>query len=210
MKLEIVQLGKYFGHRWVFREVDFGPTGGIVGIAGANGSGKSTLMRCLAGLLRQDYGDIRWIQDPGDPADFEMRRDSGYAAPYIQMYKDLTCRENLEFLKAPYTAVSGNALNYDALFVELGIGEKIDVLYKSLSSGQQQRVKIIASVLNDPTVLFLDEPGTNLDIHGVEFIKQLVQDRKNSNRLTIIASNDPVELEWCESILNIETNKKQS
>lgn len=208
MKLEIVQLGKYFGHRWVFREVDFGPVGGIVGIAGANGSGKSTLMRCLAGLLRQDYGEIRWTQDEGDPVDFEMRRDSGFAAPYIQLYKDLTCRENLEFLKAPFKVVPGNALNYDAMFVELGIEEKIDVLYKSLSSGQQQRVKIIASVLNDPSVLFLDEPGTNLDIHGVEFIKKLVEDRKNRQRLTIIASNDPAELEWCDTVLNIETINK--
>lgn len=207
MKLEIEQLGKYFGLRWVFRDVNFGPAGGVVGVAGANGSGKSTLLRCLAGLLRQDHGSVNWIQDTGDPTDFDLRRDTGYAAPYIQLYKDLTCRENLDFLRAPFESVAGDMLAYDALFNELGIGEKLDVLYKSLSSGQQQRVKIIASILNDPVVLFLDEPGTNLDVRGVEFIKNVVHERKKRNRLTIIASNDPLELEWCDTVLNIENNK---
>lgn len=201
MKLELQSLGKYFGVRWVFRDLSMPVTGGIIGISGANGSGKSTLMRCLAGLLKQDRGLVLWHSEGGTSETFDVRNHGGFAAPYIQLYKDLTCRENLEFLKSPL--VNPPDMDLAGLFSSLGIGDKLDERYGSLSSGQQQRVKVISAVVHQPKVLFLDEPGTNLDVRGNVFIREQIEIRRKQNQLTIIASNQVEELDLCDNILPV-------
>lgn len=205
MKLELQSLGKYFGVRWVFRDLSMPPTGGIIGISGANGSGKSTLLRCLAGLLKQDRGQVLWHDGIGITETFDVRNQGGFAAPYIQLYKDLTCRENLEFLKSPL--VEPPEMDLVGLFTSLGIGDKLDERYGSLSSGQQQRVKVISAVAHQPRVLFLDEPGTNLDVRGNEFIREQIEIRRKQNLLTILASNQIDELDLCDFVLSV--NGKQ-
>lgn len=206
MKLEVITLGKYFGQRWVFKDLKFGPIGGILGIAGPNGSGKSTLMRCLAGLLRQDQGEIIWHPENSEPTEFDVRQQGGFAAPYIHLYKDLTCRENLDFLSAPLN-IPTRADEYEMLLDKVGIGEKIDANFKSLSSGQQQRMKLIAATIHRPIVLFLDEPGTNLDSEGFNFIKKVLDDRRDAGYLTILASNNSEELALCDKIINVDSSK---
>jgi ABC-type multidrug transport system ATPase subunit len=203
MKLELQSLGKYFGTRWVFRELTLPPTGGVLGVSGANGSGKSTLMRCLAGLLRQDRGKVLWHDESGVSESFDVRNYGGYAAPYIQLYKDLSCRENLDFLKSPLR----NPLDEDleVLFESLGIADKLDARYGSLSSGQQQRVKVISAVVHQPIVLFLDEPGTNLDSRGIAFIHEQIELRRIQNQLTILASNQADELDLCDNVLSVDS-----
>jgi ABC-type multidrug transport system ATPase subunit len=201
MKLELTGLGKYFGTRWVFRELDLAPTGGIIGISGENGSGKSTLLRCLAGLIRPDRGAYMWYDALGEPITFDMRSQGGYAAPYIHLYKDLTCRETLDFLQAPLGKHFSE--QYIPLFESLGISDKLDALYGSLSSGQQQRVKLISAVIHSPKVLFLDEPGTNLDQRGLAFIQGVVNERRVRKELTILATNQSDELSWCDQVVSV-------
>lgn len=205
MKLELQSLGKYFGVRWVFRELDLPPTDGIIGISGSNGSGKSTLLRCLAGLLKQDRGRVLWHDESGSSETFDVRNQGGFAAPYIQLYKDLTCRENLDFLKSPL--VNPPEMDLEQLFSSLGIGDKLDERYGSLSSGQQQRVKVISAVVHQPKVLFLDEPGTNLDVRGNEFIREQIEIRRKQNQLTILASNQADELDLCDNVLSVNGNQ---
>jgi ABC-type multidrug transport system ATPase subunit len=201
MKLELQSLGKYFGTRWVFRDLSMPATGGVIGVAGANGSGKSTLIRCLAGLLRQDRGSVLWHSEAGVSETFDVRNLGGYAAPYIQLYKDLTCRENLDFLKSPL--VCPPEMDLEGLFDSLGIADKLDARYGSLSSGQQQRVKVISAVVHQPKVLFLDEPGTNLDVRGIQFISEQIEVRRKQNQLTILASNQADELDQCDYVLAV-------
>ena len=206
MRLQVTTLGKYFGQRWVFKDLSFDPIGGILGIAGPNGSGKSTLMRCLAGLLRQDKGQIIWHPENSESAEFDVRQQGGFVAPYIHLYKDLTCRENLEFLSAPLN-IPTRIEEIEVLLAEIGIGDKIDASFKSLSSGQQQRMKLLAATIHCPIVLFLDEPGTNLDTKGFNFIKKMLEDSREDGYLTILASNNLEELELCDTIINVDASK---
>jgi ABC-type multidrug transport system ATPase subunit len=205
IKLELQSLGKYFGVRWVFRELNLPPTGGVIGISGSNGSGKSTLLRCLAELLKQDRGKVLWHDESGSSETFDVRNQGGFAAPYIQLYKDLTCCENLDFLKSPL--VNPPEMELEQLFTSLDIGDKLHERYGSLSSGQQQRVKVIAAVAHQPKVLFLDEPGTNLDARGNTFILNQINLRRQQNQLTIIASNQTTELDLCDHVFSV--NGKQ-
>lgn len=179
------------------------PTGGIIGISGANGSGKSTLLKCLAGLLKQDRGLVLWHEAGSTSESFDVRNHGGFAAPYIQLYKDLTCRENLDFLKSPL--VNSPEMDLVGLFSSLGIGDKLDARYGSLSSGQQQRVKVLSAVAHRPKVLFLDEPGTNLDVRGNTFIREQIEIRRKQQQLTIIASNQVDELDLCDTVLSVDS-----
>ncbi|KPP95290.1 MAG: ABC-type heme export system ATPase component CcmA [Bacteroidetes bacterium HLUCCA01] len=199
--LSVQNLGKHFGYRWIFRDVNLSVTGGVLGIAGLNGSGKSTLIRCLAGLYAPDSGSVTWQEGQATLNREAFRRQSGFAAPYIHHYAELTCLENLQFLMDSRGKPAEEGVLLGALD-QLGIGAKAHAAYKSLSSGQQQRIKLTAATLHNPDILMLDEPGTNLDQNGMAYVSGLVSARRHQ-ALTIIASNDTRELDLCDTIFTI-------
>jgi ABC-type multidrug transport system ATPase subunit len=202
IKLKLNSLGKHYNQRWVFKDLNFESDNPIIGISGTNGSGKSTLLKILSGLVQSDAGKVNWDNFPS-PGQLDMRRDSGFAAPYIQLYGDLTCRENLEFLRSASDNIP-EADYLDTLAFEFGIPEKLDRPYKSLSSGQQQRIKILSAIQSNPAILFLDEPGTNLDENGIEFIRKIIEHRRNNREICIVASNQRHELDLCDEIIALE------
>lgn len=202
--LTVSDLGKHFGQRWIFRNICFEQEGGVLGIAGLNGSGKSTLMRCLSGLHAPDTGTVKWSDDGTDFFRADLRAASGYAAPYVQLYGELTCSENLDFILRSRGVKNGED-EVRAMLSRAGIEAKEHALYKSLSSGQQQRCKLIAAILHHPKVLFLDEPGTNLDTRGLDLVTNMVNERR-VNGLTIIASNDSRELDLCDTVYTIPSS----
>src|SRR5262249_13755676 len=116
---------------------------GLYWILGPNGSGKSTLLRMMAGLKRPGAGRVRWLRNGAEIAAAELRTLSGIAAPEIQLYRDLTVQENLEFL----ARLRGNgARNGVAEALQsAGIEPLARERPMSLSSGQRQRARIAAA-----------------------------------------------------------------
>jgi len=200
IKLKLDALGKHYNHRWIFKDLNFESDSTIIGIAGSNGSGKSTLLKVLTGLVQPDVGKVEWINP--DSSALDMRADTGYAAPYIQLYGDLTCRENLTFLQSS-SENKIESTDLEALATEFGIREKLDRPYKSLSSGQQQRIKILVAIQSNPAVLFLDEPGSNLDEKGIHFIRNIIEKRRANKSICLIASNLQHELQLCDQIISL-------
>ena len=198
-KISAKRLGKYYGKRWIFRNIDLHIHTGKLGIGGANGSGKSTLLRALAGLIRANEGEVVW-QKNGEPLDRTHRKNHlGYAAPYISLYHELTLHENLMFIArvrgllreaGPERVLAMIIQSVD----QAGLTEKLHQEFSSFSSGQQQRAKLAAATFFKPDVLFLDEPGTNLDAIGTEMVRNLVQSHSG---ILILASNDENELKLC-------------
>jgi len=88
-----------------------------------------------------------------------------------------------------------------------GISGFADSLFGELSSGQQQRVKLAASVIHRPRILCLDEPGTNLDEAGYEIIKKMIQSCREDAGLVLLASNQMRELDLCDDVLNVAESK---
>lgn len=201
IKFKLSSLGKHYNHRWVFKDLNFESESPVIGISGTNGAGKSTLLKILSGLIQPDAGAVEWLHY-SEPGPINMRMVTGYAAPYIQLYGDLTCRENLDFLRSASTK-KGNTIEAETLAEEFGIPDKLDRPYKSLSSGQQQRIKILSAIQSSPAILFLDEPGTNLDEHGIGFIQQVIEKRRTSREICIIASNVSHELDLCDQIISL-------
>lgn len=200
LSLEVLQLTKTYNRRTVFTELSFFHSDGVLGIAGANGSGKSTLLKCLGQLLRPKNGSIVWSRDSKALSKEKVKPLISYAAPYINLYSELTAFENLEFVQE----VSGEKKNQQLIseildFVQMDGYE--DQLFKQLSTGQQQRIKLASALIRDSEILFLDEPGSNLDEKGHELVAKIVAQQNKKGTLVILASNDPKEIELCDNVI---------
>ncbi|HCD53311.1 MAG TPA: heme ABC exporter ATP-binding protein CcmA [Balneolaceae bacterium] len=202
--LQAEQLAKTYNKRVIFEDLSFSHSNGILGIAGYNGSGKSTLLKCLAGLARPSNGTITWKEHDNELQKDEIRPRIGYAAPYINLYAELTALENLEFIADLNT---GNTLHpeLDELLEFVQMSEFKQQLFKQLSTGQQQRIKLAAALLRNPDILFLDEPGSNLDDKGHELVKSIAFQQKEEDKLVIIASNDPAEIDLCDQAIRLNS-----
>ncbi|WP_421773979.1 ABC transporter ATP-binding protein [Gracilimonas sp.] len=202
ISLQVDKLTKKFNRHIIFSGLCFEHAGGVLGISGANGSGKSTLMKCLAYLLRPNSGTLTWKQGEQVMDQKQVKAHMGYAAPYINLYSELSVEENLRFLvEAGGRAAQGDRLS--ALLEKVQILDLRDQLYGSLSTGQQQRAKLAASLVREPQILMLDEPGSNLDEKGHTLVSEIVKEAAKAGTLVFLASNDPDEISLCNTVLNV-------
>jgi len=198
--LTVSSLTKKYNRKIVFQNLSFSYSAGVLGISGSNGSGKSTLLKCLAGLARPNSGSVEWKKRGKTVEKDEFKNLIGYAAPYINLYDELTVFENLEFL-AEVSLQKKDVSSLNELLEYTDAFGYRDKLYKSLSTGQQQRVKLASSLIRNPEILFLDEPGSNLDKNGHELVKKIVADQKSKRTFVILASNDEREIALCDEII---------
>jgi heme ABC exporter ATP-binding subunit CcmA len=201
VQLQADSLTKRYGKKPVLHDISFSYSGSVLGIAGANGSGKTTLLKCLTGLLKPSSGSVTWKLGGNILNQTDLKSHIGYAAPYIQLYEELTVLENLQFLCDLGNSVIAQDLNRHLRRYEAGDFEKS--LYGNLSTGQQQRVKLAACTVKNPTILILDEPGSNLDTEGRELVERMVDEHSKDGKMTIIASNQSDELKLCKKIIDL-------
>ena len=203
ISLHVHDLTKKFNRHTIFSALSFEHKKGVLGISGVNGSGKSTLLKSLAFLIRPNSGSIVWKEDGQEMNQEQLKANTGFAAPYINLYSELSVIENLRFL-IEAGGVSANENTLVALLERVQIPHLKDQLFGSLSTGQQQRAKLASALVRDPGVLMLDEPGSNLDEKGHELVTQIVKHASETNQLVFLASNDPNEIALCDQILVME------
>lgn len=156
-------LTKSFGANVVVRDLTMQVRrGAIYGFLGPNGSGKTTTIRMLCGLLTPDAGrgtclgyDIRTEGE-------KIRRHVGYMTQHFSLYKDLSVRENLEFVARVYGLPSPRRAARAAI-ERLGLGDRAEQLAGALSGGWKQRLALGACTLPNPKLLLLDEPTAGVD-----------------------------------------------
>jgi len=201
-RVEAHQLSKSYGKHTVFKDLSFAVASSVVGIAGRNGAGKSTLLKCIAGLLKPTSGMVTWVNgNEHEMTQEELKKRLGYAAPYISLYEELTVTENLSFLFDVRNENDRGQI--DDVLQRTGANPFKNSLFGSLSTGQQQRARIAAAIVHQPDILFLDEPGSNLDEKGRVVVNDLVNEFRNRKRLLILASNQTYELDLCDSIIDL-------
>lgn len=207
--LSVTNLEKRFGRHPVFASLNLRFEQATLGIGGPNGSGKSTFLRCLAGLLRPSDGQIQWLHRDREINLRRLRQYIGFVAPSIAYYPDLSVRENLELV----VRMRGDRTRTEAidpLLESYGMLEHRLKTFSQLSSGQQQRIKLAAAMIHDPELLFLDEPGTNLDERGRELIFRTVSEMVENGRQVILASNDERELDLCTQVVRLDRSSGQT
>ena len=148
---------------------------GILGLLGPNGAGKSTLMRLLATLARPTAGRILW--NDGDIAQEPkaLRRSLGYLPQAFGVYPTLSAREFLEYMAAVKGLRSRETSTaVDRVLAEVGLAHAADRRLADFSGGMRQRVGIAQALLNDPTLIVVDEPTVGLDPEERLRFRQLI------------------------------------
>src|SRR4051812_49299618 len=161
-------LGKRYGDLWALRDVDLAvPTGSVLGLLGHNGAGKTTAIRILTTLAEASEGSA-WVAgyDVAEDPD-AVRRSIGVAAQQATVDGLLSARRNLVMVGRlhglPKRVATRKA---DELLERFNLEDAADRLAKNLSGGMRRKLDLAASLVADPTVLFLDEPTTGLDPRG--------------------------------------------
>lgn len=181
-------------------------SGDIVAITGANGSGKSTLLKMLAGVLMPTKGSVVYTVDTKKIAREDYQPFLGYAAPYLELYAELTAVEHLLFV----SELKGKSLDTGeaiSILTSLGLDPAVahsDRQVKQYSSGMQQRVKLAMAFALAPRFIFLDEPSSNLDIAGIDRLFHHIKESAADDAIVIIATNDPAETELATRTVALE------
>ena len=162
--------------------------GSVLGILGPNGSGKSTLMRIIAGLIKTWDGSIYFDGKPIAEESNYLHR-VGFLIEDPAFYEHLTAAENLIML----SRLTNSPLdNIERLLNEVDLNGSEDKLVRNFSYGMKQRLGIAQAILNDPDILFLDEPSNGLDPHGIVQMNNTIVDLNKKGK-TICLSTHVVE-----------------
>ena len=173
---------KRYGGLYALRGVSFEVAPGqCVALAGRNGSGKTTLLRIAAQLVRPSSGLVGF---PG--AGGVKGTGTGFVAHATMVYDELTAEENL-LLFARLQAITEPAKRVDFLLAEVGLSERRTSLVRTFSRGMRQRIAIARALLNQPSILLLDEPATGLDPQGASWLKSTLQRMRDAG-CTILMS----------------------
>lgn len=161
--------------------------GEIFGFLGPSGAGKSTTQKLLIGLLRGHGGQaLVWGRDPVDWGP-EYYRRIGVSFELPNHYLKLTGVENLRFFASLY---GGDTLDPRNLLEAVGLGDAADVRVGRYSKGMQMRLTFARSLLNEPELLFLDEPTSGMDPVNARTVKDMILDLKARGRTVFLTTHD--------------------
>jgi len=210
ISLKCENLDKSFLNKVVFKEVSFElNNGSSIAVTGRNGSGKSTLLKVIARLLIPNKGKITLTDNDVKVAEEKFHFYVGMIAPYINLYDELTALENLEFFFDLKCKINPDIARKDylkELLNRVNLYTRRNDQVKNFSSGMKQRMKLAFAIINDPPVLIMDEPRTNLDTEGIDLIYRTAEEKRKDGIL-IIATNEPEDTKLCEKIISIEDYK---
>lgn len=200
---------KAFGALKVLKGIDFSAARAeVVSIMGASGAGKSTLLQILGSLSSPDAGSL--IIDGVDVvrlkgnalADFRNKK-VGFVFQFHHLLPEFTALENVMIPALIAKRSRKEALQQaERLLAEMGLSERLNHKPSELSGGEQQRVAIARALINNPAVLFADEPSGNLDSKTKEEIHNLFFElREKYGQTIIIVTHDPDLAEMCDRSL---------
>lgn len=170
--IKIKNLSKNFAATRALDELNFSvKSGKITGLLGADGAGKTTLLRICAGLITPDSGSVEICGKNALEAD---RSKIGYMPSTFSLYPDLSCLENLR-LFATLKDVKNKESRIEELLKFAGLYPFRNKMASSLSGGMKQKLSFITTILNEPEILLLDEPGVGVDPLGRAEIYALIK-----------------------------------
>ena len=203
ISLEIINLSKTYGSKEAVQNISFEVNQNeIIGILGPNGCGKTTTIGMILGLLRPTKGKVLINGIEIEKNRVNLLNKLNFISPYIELPKKLTVKQNLEVYGRLYDVKElKNKINY--LCEKLRLNEFINKVTGELSSGQKNRVSLAKSIINDPSVLLLDEPTASLDPETGDFVRSFLEEYQKEKKTSILlASHNMSEVErLCSSVL---------
>ena len=165
--------------------------GELVGFLGPNGAGKTTTLKMLAGLLHPSAGSASVLGYT------PWKRDDGYRRQFAlllgqknQLWWDLPASESLDLNARIYGLdPAGYRRTVDELTALLSVRDKLDIAVRELSLGERMKMELIAALLHQPRVLFLDEPTLGLDVVSQKIVRDFLRDYNARRRTTILLTS---------------------
>lgn len=195
-------LTKRFGSLVAVDHVDLHvPRANVYGFLGPNGSGKTTTIRMLCGLLTPSEGDVEVLGLRIPEQAEELRRRIGYMTQKFSLFEDLSVRENLEFLAAVQDIPRALAARrIDELIEQYHFGDRQTQLAGTMSGGQKQRLALAGAVIQEPELLFLDEPTSAVDPESRRDFWEKLFDLADAGTTILVSTHYMDEAERCHRI----------
>jgi ABC-2 type transport system ATP-binding protein len=203
--INVSALRKSYGAVEAVRGIDFEVRAGeVFGLLGPNGAGKTTTVEVLEGLRPRSGGEVRVLGLDPDRQKLELKDRIGVCLQATNLPDKMRVREALDLFAAFY---SRNA-DGDAILKRLQLWEKRDAAYATLSGGQKQRLAIALALINEPQLLFLDEPTTGLDPQVRLEIRDLIEELRADKRTILMTTHYIEEAErLCDRVAIIDAGK---
>ena len=207
--IEVRNLSKKFTNHQAVKNISFDlKRGEIKGILGANGAGKTTTITMLLGLLTPTSGSIKILSHDISMNRYKILNKINFSSPYVDLPKKLTVRQNL-FVYGMLYGVANINKKIKSIAKELGFENLLDIKVGELSSGQKTRVSLGKAIINDPEILFLDEPTASLDPDTADRIRTFFENFcKKHNTAIILASHNMEEVtRLCDSVIMMKNGE---
>ena len=203
--------GKIVEKTQALKDINFSiKKGEIFGILGPNGAGKSTLIKIMATLLKEDSGSIKILGLDVDKNEKVIRQKINLITGSERgLYWRLTARENLEYFAELYGISKKNKKNLiDKLVKLVGLFGREDEKVEKYSKGMKQRLQIARGLINDPQIIFLDEPTLGLDVLSAVNLRKLIKELSREGKTIIYTTHYMKEAEEiCDRVLFINKGK---
>jgi ABC-2 type transport system ATP-binding protein len=178
--------------------------GEVFGLLGPNGAGKTTTLEMIEGLTEPDAGDIEICGLRWKTSAQEIRARIGVQLQATSLYNKITPREALDLFGGYYPKRRGT----DELLDLVQLADKADAYHVTLSGGQAQRLALALALVNDPEVVFLDEPTAGLDPQGRRSLWDVVRKMKADGRTTVLTTHYMDEAEaLCDRLAILDHGK---
>jgi ABC-2 type transport system ATP-binding protein len=201
--IEVISLSKSFKTKKAVNNINFKINENeIVGLLGPNGCGKTTTIGMILGLLKPSSGQVLINGKNIENNKISILNKMNFISPYIELPKKLTVKQNLIVYGKLYNIKN---LNERIIFLseKLRLKDLLDKITGELSSGQKNRVSLAKALINDPTVLLLDEPTAALDPETADFIRTFLEKYKEEKKISVLlASHNMDEVKrLCNSVM---------
>jgi ABC-2 type transport system ATP-binding protein len=201
--IEVINLSKSYKSKKAVNNINFKINENeIVGLLGPNGCGKTTTIGMILGLLKPTSGQVLINGIDIEKNKISLLHKMNFISPYIELPKKLTVKQNLTVYGKLYN-IKNLVEQIDYLSNELRLNKLLDKITGELSSGQKNRVSLAKALINDPTVLLLDEPTASLDPETGDFVRTFLENYKKEKRISVLlASHNMNEVKrLCSSVL---------
>jgi len=195
-------LRKSYGTLEAVKGIDFEVRAGeVFGLLGPNGAGKTTTVEILEGLRPRSGGQVKVLGFDPNRQKKQLKDRIGACLQATNLPDKITVREALDFFGSLYSRRADG----DAILARLQLMDKKDAAYATLSGGQKQRLALALALINDPQMLFLDEPTTGLDPQVRLEIRDLIQELRAENRTILMTTHYIEEAErLCDRVAIID------
>tara|TARA_B100001093_G_scaffold475821_1_gene501705 strand:- start:1965 stop:2693 length:729 start_codon:yes stop_codon:yes gene_type:complete len=201
--IEVINLSKTYKNKLAVNKINFRVNENeIVGLLGSNGCGKTTTIGMILGLLKPTSGEVLINGKNIEKNKISLLHKMNFISPYIELPKKLSVKQNLIVYGKLYNVQDLNK-RIDYLADELRLYDLLDKITGELSSGQKNRVSLAKALINNPSVLLLDEPTASLDPETGDFVRTFLEKYKKEKKLSVLlASHNMDEVKrLCGSVL---------